>query len=734
MKAATGLLSATLLLPVSILTAQTTTPDEPEPVIELEALTVEGYAESYSEVQTDSATRLEVPLKEVPLSIQVLPRQLLADQGIIDVDEALKNVSGAAAIGGITSRPHYYAIRGFYNFNYRDGFRMPVDAYVGVNPFGLDKIEVLKGPSTILYGKGDPGGIVNFTSARPLTEFQGTVRATAGSEAYTRGDLDVTGPAGDMLAYRVIASYEDAGSYRDAVDSTTSYLNPSFSVFIGETSQLWVSYENAQLETVPDNGVLILADGSVPPFSGRSNFYGSREDVYEVDQHRFITEFETQISDTWKSRLSYAYDQGDVTDGSRLFNFIDAGPTGYLGLLPPDNVYRIRIEEAPEREANSLRWENHFDFATGSVEHQLLVAIDYRDESSTDTNTGVDHSLFNYVTGGVSPEFDLGFFTLPFGQGFFYDEDFVIEGSIEDFGIAVQDLIKVNDRFNVLLGLRWEENETVSERTGQQTLNAAFGAPPVSLDTGELRSTSDDFSPRLGLLYQANDRLSLYASYLTSFISPIPGRLTEAGEPLKPEQAAQLEVGLKAELMEGRVFLNAAAFMIEKQDAFVNFPTFTENIGKEEAAGFEFDIAGALTEDVQIVASFGYVEMEFAEADALLRGNTRAGVPQTTASVWTMFAPEEWDGFSLGVGLFHAGETWANFTNTVEFESLNTVDAMVAYDVGPWRFQANLNNLTDELGYAANGGFASGLDPNTNPLYGYPSNGFNFRLSAQLRF
>ncbi len=717
-----------------MVTAQTVSVDEQEQPLTLEALVVQGYANGYSEVTTDSATRIEASLTEIPLSIQVLPSQLLEDQGIVDADDALKNVSGASAIAGFDTRPHLYSIRGFYNFNYRDGFRMPLDAYVGVNPFGLEKIEVLKGPATIIYGKGDPGGIVNFTSARPLSKFQGVAQATFGSDSYYRGDFDVTGPAGEGFAYRLVTSHEDAGSYRDQVESTTTYINPSVTAYISETSKIWVAYENSRLKTVPDSGVLILPDGSLTPLSRRSDYYGSAEDTYKVTQYRFIAELETQVNDSWNSRLSYVYDQGDARDSSRLFNLVDAGPTGYLGLLPSDNVLRIQFNESPERKSNSVRWENHFDFNVGTTEHQLLVAIDYRDESSKDTMNGVDHSLLNYKTGVVSNILDLGALQLPFKQGHIYDDKSVTDGTVNDLGIAVQDLIRVNDRLNILVGLRWEKSETESSQTGSQTITGAFGGQPVSLDTGILSSEADQYSPRLGVLFKASEEVSLYASYLTSFISPIPGRVTAAGNTLKPERARQFEVGAKFELKEGKIFINTAAFLIQKEDAFVHFATVSENIGEEEASGFEIDIAGALTYELQVIASFGYVDMEFVKADALLQGHTRAGVPDITASVWGVYSPTRVKGLTLGAGLFLTGETWANFNNTVAFDSITTVDAMIAYDFDKWRFQANLYNLTDKLGHAASGGYAAGLAPNVNPLYGFPTNGFNFRLSAQLKF
>jgi outer membrane receptor protein involved in Fe transport len=247
----------------SLLPAQ----DDEAPVV-LDPYKVQEYLENYATGNSFTALRVNAPLLEIPLSTSIITSGLLLDQGITDVNTAIRNISGAQAVQGGSEFQNYYFTRGMPNFYYRDGIRMELaGGNITPNATSIENIEVLKGPSSILYGMGTPGGIVNFNSKRPQFRHWQNWQATAGSYNHVRADLDVTGPATKQLAFRLIGTVDDANSYRDGVANTTTYLNPSVTVNLGANGQLFVLIDHADQELVPDGGIPTRPDGRLPAWA-----------------------------------------------------------------------------------------------------------------------------------------------------------------------------------------------------------------------------------------------------------------------------------------------------------------------------------------------------------------------------------------------------------------------------------------------------------------------------------
>ncbi len=680
-------------------------------------ITVRGYLNTYSDGETLSATRISASLMDVPLAVTPLTRDLMTDQNVTDVDDVMHNAPAVTPVLGLL-RPNYYLIRGFYVLNYRDGVRTPIDGTVPLDPAALERIEILKGPSTILYGKGDPGGIINFLSRRPSSAPSGSVNLSYGSEGVQRGSVDVTGGLSANVAGRLIVSNDGSESFRDEVSSDILYVNPSLTVSLGPKTNLWLTGEYTSSDTVPDQGIFVRYGGEIPDMSTREHFYGTEGDSWETRGSRMQAELETQITPEWTVRAiagRESYDQ----DLLWTWQLVDTGPTGYLGgLLPPNQLYQVRFDEHPERSHNTARAESVFTFDAGSTKHQLLAAADYREDEENLVTDILDHRFLDYETGAIATSI-LG---IPMGQGFLYEERTRTLATGTDVGFALQDLIELTPRINILAGVRFENNTISSRRTGLQRINGALGAPAVSLDAFPEDSKTDNVAPRLGIVYKVTPNASLYASYLTAFISPIPGLLTLEGTPLDPESSRQYEAGLKLSLLGNRLLMTTSAYDIAKNDAFVFYGTYGDNAGLEESSGFEVDLTGALTDRINIMAGYSYTNMEFVKGEARLEGKTRPGVPDHAANLWAVYnAPDgPLYGVSAGLGAYYIGDVWISYTNSSLLPSYTTVDGMLAYQFGSWRLQANLQNLTDAEGYSPSSGYAGGNDPNLTPPMAMP--------------
>lgn len=679
-------------------------------------ITVRGYLNTYNDGETLSATRINASLMEIPLAVTPLTRDLMTDQNVTDIDDVMHNAPGVTPVLGLM-RPNFYLIRGFYVLNYRDGVRAPIDGTVTLDPDTIERIEVLKGPSTILYGKGDPGGIVNFLTRRPATTLSGSASLNYGSEGLRRGSFGITGSLSDAIAGRLVVSNDGSDSFRDEVSTDNLYVNPSLTFALGAKTSLWLTGEYTKSDSVPDQGVFVRYGGALPELSTREHFYGTAGDFAKTSGRRIQAELETQITPDWTLRAiagRESYDQELLW----TWQLVDSGPTGYLGLVPPNQLFQARFDESPERSHNTARVESIFAFDAGATKHQLLAVADYREDVDDLQTDILDDRLLDYDNEAIATSL-LG---VPLGQGHFYAEHTKVRATGRDVGFAVQDLIELTPRLNLLAGIRFENNTVTSRRTGSQQTFGVLGGPLLSLDSAPEDSQTDNIAPRAGLLFKLTPNASVYASYLTAFISPVPGLLTLEGTPLDPESSRQWEAGFKVSMLDNRLLLTSSVYDIAKNDAFVYYGTYADNAGLEESRGFEIDLTGALTPQVNLIAGYSYTDMEFVKGEARLEGKTRPGVPDHAANVWGVYnAPAgPLGGFSAGLGAYYISEVWISYTNSSQLPSYTTVDGMLAYQFGNWRAQLNMQNLNDAEGYSPSSGYAGGNDPNLTPAMAMP--------------
>jgi TonB-dependent siderophore receptor len=718
---------ALLLLPQT----QSAPPDDDPPAV-AETITVVGYRELYAADASSSAIRAEVPLVELPQSVGVIGEKILEDQGVTNISEAARNVAGLTAVSDSVNSSNLFTLRGYLAPNFRDGFRVGLSdvpkrsgAAPPIDPLAIDTIEVVRGPSAIMFGRGNPGGIVNLVSKRPEFDRSTQVGLATGRFEKARGEFDTTGPITEQLAYRLLASYTHRDSYRNEVESTAWFLHPALT-WAGSRWSLHVAGELNDFDTTPEEGVLLLpnpAHDTIPaPFSTRENYYGSNVNRFETRSHRGQLELGGIVNPDWNVRLQL-FAERQTQDGRHVFgqfyNF--NGALRVLGFPANSANHDVRADDVftNTRTDRAIRVEssNHFQHTFGAtpVDHELLTSLEAAEGGFATRGRTVPLDFFSPVNGAAFTHVSLSNPLFP--------NDRVGTRDFDDRAIVVQDFMRIGDRVSLLAGLRYENAKVDALNTNTSRL-LPFSAA--------IKLSDNELVPRVGVHYAATTNVHLWTSYSESY-TPSLGQTTSAGEPVEPESGAQTELGARVSLLGGKLDLSSSLYEIRKTDVIITDPAnplAAINGGRELARGAELEAFGSIGNSLRFTGNVAYIDQKFT-SHPRLRGKTRYGVPDWSANLWGAYdAP---NGISLGAGVAYRDGVWNDDTNSVFLPSSTTVDAMVAYRVSDdWRVQMNLKNLTDELSYTPlNRGDAN--DP-TVPVFAMPTAPREVNLRVEYRF
>lgn len=635
----------------------------------------------YVEPNATTGTRTDTPLRDIPQSIQVIPQEVLEDQRVIRLNDALRNVSGVVA-GSSDPRGQRFNIRGFDSSSVlRDGFRL-TNGSTGNSGFpelaNIEQIEVLKGPAAILFGNVEPGGVINLVSEQPLSETAYVIDVGLGNRELIEGSLDAGGPLNEAgrVRYRLNALRRDEDYFRDFdTDIERFFLAPTVSWDISDRTDITLDFEFRDDERPSDFGLVAIGDevADIP----LDRVIGDPGDIFEGKFLRAGYRLEHRFNDNWKLRNRFYFSryESEFQGAGSAFGGGVNEATGdavlnFLSLSQPNDTYEVQTNIVGE-------------FATGSIEHTLLAGFDfYRREDDdllrADLFTPIPFNIFNPVYGLVPrPDFE----QLPV----FLDS----EGEINSYGFYIQDQIELADNLKVLAGLRYETFD-------QENLNR----PTLFNPTGSEASTSDDaFSPRLGVVYQPVEPLSLFASYSRSF-SPNSAQ-TVAGDVLEPEEGEQFEVGARAELLDGRFVASVAYFDITKQNVATSDPNnflFFIPSGERSSQGVEVDLIGEILPGWNIVANYAYTDTEITEDNSGLEGNELFGVPEHNFNLWTNYDIQSGplEGLGFGIGFNAVGERFGDDANSFVLEDYFLTNAAVSYRRDNWEIGLNIRNLFDE--------------------------------------
>lgn len=641
--------------------------------------------DGYNPNRSDVATGTDTPLRDVPFSVQIIPRAVIEDRNVTEVGDALATAGSVVDSGG-RGRSEFgpnFLIRGFPVGDgvFRDG--IPTFSLSALSTNDVEQIEVLRGPASVLFGQGEPGGIVNLVTKRPLDEPFYSVSATAGSFDTYRGALDLSGPvsASGDVRYRLNLSYENEGSFRDFVERERFLISPIITWDIGPRTSLDVYGQYAYDNETIDGGIPAIGDRVVDV--PRSRFLG--EDFAEFTQNQFSIgyRFDHGFSETWSFRhsLQYlAYEPRRYVPLTSIFN-----PNAFNETT--GELQRFEYFGGGSYNRFFTNVETIGQVETGPINHQLLFGVEYRRNRETpEFQIGGPYpsiNVFNPVYTGIRYEIVPNFFR---------------NNVTHNIGIYLQDQIEIVPELQLLAGIRYDFVDQFRGIQRQGRPNAEFN------------TTDEAFTPRLGIVYQPVEPISLYASYTSSF-NPAPGDSRNPdSSPFAPETGRQFEVGLKADLSD-RLSLNLAAFDIRRQNVRTpdpRNPSFSLQTGEVASRGIEAYLGGEILPGWNITAAYTYLDAFVSSDNTDIVGNRLANVPGNQVSLWTTYEIQQGDleGLGVGLGLFYVSDRQGDLDNTFTLPSYLRTDVALFYERESWRAQINFENLFD-VGYFSSATFNS---------------------------
>lgn len=657
----------------------------------LDAVVVTGTRpDDYLITTASSATKTATESLKTPVSIQVVAQQVLQDQQVTSLDKALQNVAGVVTFSTNQGLSDGFLIRGFgSNTTYRDGFLRP-DILGGGTSKGetanIERIEVVKGPGSVLFGRTEPGGLINIVTKQPLAESRTTVQQQVGSHAFHRTSIDSTGALADdeSALYRVNLSYVDSDSFRDFVKDEGYLLAPTLKYVFSEQTSALLEVEYQNFNDTPDGGIL--------PINGRPA---------EVPRSRVFFEPESNVNDgdrllaslTWTHRFNEQWELRQRVLGER---FKIENLTLFTGALDADGTLERFFNNGGNQD--SKRYSTTLDltgrFSTGAVAHTLLFGVDYfRVTDALIGNNCCDaappFNLFNPVYNPIPQVFDpANNFDLHFKQSF--------------YGIYVQDQIELPGNLHLLAGARYDNARGSSD--------------------GVTTTHNDRITPRLGALWQPASNTSLYVTYTENF-GASNSLFNPPDRQLPPQTAQQWEAGVKTEWLDGRLSATLSAFDLTKQNTAVADPQNPNQqiaVGEARTKGFEFELVGALAEGWQVIGGLAYmpfakvtrdIQPVFDDAGTVVgsgpgfTGNRLFLAPRRQASVWTTYAVQSgaWRGLRLGAGVVGLSRRFGDPGNSYVLPGYAVVNTMVSFgwQLDGYRLTAQLNadNLLDRRYY-----------------------------------
>lgn len=629
---------------------------------------VTGLRDGYAIEQSSTATRTPTDLNDTPQAISVVTEAQIDDQAMLSIADVLRYVPGAMTGQGEGNRDQI-TLRGNGSTAdfFVDGLRDDVQYYRGL--YNAERVEVLKGPNAMIFGRGGGGGVVNRVTKRPLAE--DFVRASAGidSEGAWLVDADVNHAFGADVAVRVNGVYESFDNHRQAYGGERYAINPTLAVSVGERTRIDLSYEYDRDDRVVDRGVP-SRDGR--PLTGfRDTFFGD-PDVND-------TGFEANVV---KGRVEHHFSDALSLTSRLLYGDYDKF---YQNIFPasavtPAGLFDISsYRDASQRESLLSQTDLILKTQTGGIGHVLLAGFEYANQdSAAERRDGV------FAGGGARRTVPLAdpFVTPPF-VGLTLVRS--TQSEAHAYAVYAQDQISFGEHFDVVAGIRYDR----------------FELDVANLVSGAGFSRADDlWSPRLGLVYKPMEPLSFYASYSRSYLPQSGDQFTSldaSTEALKPEQFDNYEVGVKWDILPALSF-TAAAYRLDRSNTRAADPLTGDIVltGGQRSKGLELGLAGQITPDWQVSAGYTLQEAEIRKATtAAPAGREVALVPRHQASFWTRYNFTSRLGGGLGV--YHQSKSFTSISNAVVLPAFTRVDAAVFFKLtDAIEAQVNVENLLGE--------------------------------------
>jgi iron complex outermembrane receptor protein len=630
-----------------------------------------GPVEGYVAKRSVGATKTDTPIIETPQSISVITADRIRDQGSLTIQDSLRYVAGMRGEAyGIDSRGDSALVRGTSPGIFLDGLQKGVGYYnnTRTDPFTLERIEVLKGPSSMLYGQSPVGGLLNLVSKRPQAEQKSELQLQYGSFDRKQIAFDSTGPLDDdgTLLYRVVAIQRDSQTQVDHTKDNRLVFMPSLTWRPNEQFE-WTLMANVQKDDSGTTSSFLPHRGTVlsAPYGeiGSERFVSEPGfDEYDSEQKALTSQMTWRVDDTWTLRQNLRWQKSKVSYQTMY---------GYpFGLNPDDRtINRVYSVSKPEVTIWTADHQAESRFNTGELQHTMLVGVDYQ-HSVTDEKSAFDVATPLDVYAPVYGSFDPSVVSLTD----------VPQQRTSQKGLYVQDQIRYQ-KWLMTLGLRKDWADT-------------------RVEDGD-RQKDDAFTGRVGLTYLFDNGVAPYISYSESF-SPIIGLNADTQQSYKPLEGEQWELGVKYQPPGSNTLLTAAVFDLREQNRqiFGVTPRGDRQAGETQVRGVELEGLVEVTPEWNLIATYTYLDSEIVEGEEGEQGNRIASVPEHMASLWSQhrFSIAGIPGFSAGAGVRYVGASWDG-ADDVKTPSTTLFDAMLGYAYQDWSFTLNATNLEDETYY-----------------------------------
>lgn len=632
---------------------------------------VEGYVATRSA----TGTKTDTPLIETPRSISVIGAEEIDDRKSTKISEALRYTPGVVAESrGIDFSQGFAIIRGFGTASfYSDGSGQEIASYAntGLEPYGMERIEVLRGPASVLYGRGQPGGVVNTVTKRPTDEFLAEIEGNAGSFDQFGGKFDVGGPMDEQkeLLFRLTGLVRDGDTQVDTLGERRKYLAPALTWRPSADTSLTILSHLQRDETV--GGQFVPSTALTGPNGKISTSTLLSEPGYEKwdrEEGAIGYLFEHRFSDRLSLRQKLRYEKFDL-------DYDNINAQGFQA----DNRTLNREVFAAVEDGHNLTSDTSLEARAelGATRHTILFGVDTKATSISRTfafGPAPSIDAFNPVYGQAIPD-----------PGVYLDDD----QDLEQVGVYLQDQVRFFDRWVLSLGARHDATKLkVNDRMA-----------------GAKSSQSDNaFTGQAGLVYLFDSGFAPYASYATSF-QPELGTDIQ-GNSFDPTTGTQVEAGIKFQPRGSNGMVTASVFDITRQNVVTTDPgnpLFSTQTGEARSTGVELEAKLRVLESLDLTAAYTYMDTEITESNDGEKGFRFGSVPRNAASIWAdyAFSGGPLSGLGLGAGVRYVGST-LDFSNTVETPAFTIVDAVVSYQIrqgslSGMRMAINASNLLDKV-------------------------------------
>ncbi|WPO00310.1 TonB-dependent siderophore receptor [Pseudomonas sp. MUP55] len=611
-----------------------------------------GPVQGYHATRSASATRTDTSIHETPQSISVVSKDVVEDIGATRLQDALDYAGGVGRANnfggqGLTT----FTVRGFTTGEfYRNGF--PINRGYPNMPDAntIERLEVLRGPATMLYGRGDPGGTFNVVSKQPLTERSVTLGSQLNDQGMKRGTLDASGPLDEegRLAYRLNVVGEGGDTFRDHVQTERYGVAPVITWQASDDTKVVFEGDFMRNNHPLDRGLTRFPNQRGT--ASRDTFWGDKDaGKLHNDNNMAQLRFEHALNDNWTLGGGFQW-----LDGSLKGNAIEANGPGSLGAdgRTLQRNFNYRKLEWTDKDYQ-LNLTGHF--STGGFDHTLLTGVEYED---------YDYQSIIQRSAAAAGTYPIDIFNPVYGQTRpaltrtpTHDKE-----NLKTYAAFVQDQVALTERLKVLAGARFErfEHDYQTYVSGAKNWQAADNA----------------VTPRVGVMYDLTDTVAVYADAARSF-KPNTGASREGGG-FAPEKGKSYEMGIKWEALDRQLSVDAAIYQIEKKNVLATDPldnTLSVATGQVRSRGFDLNVAGNLTPQWRVIGGYAYVDAEVTRDTTLRAGTRLMNIPRNSFSLLNVY--EFQDGALKGLGLGAGGK----YVDQRAGQTANTAFSMDAYTV-----------------------------------------------------